>query len=230
MKKHLSLVLLFFFLVLAWCQTKDVTKIDVSTINDLSSLDVVISQVSQDIASWTLSTDQALDIVNKLQQRYLDLTNTAQSTIETKFETIQKTFEAHSVIVYWLPLWAKRLWVTEPVGMELNKTLSTFNVMDNSGYSSTTLVYSWSYEVSLQQAKDIAKKAHLSVSKNFQQAQSLAKLGNIDYISGLDIGSLSKWIIYTNHELLDTNVDQLLSVGVDQYWTLTIEATKYQNN
>jgi hypothetical protein len=30
------------------------------------------------------------------------------------------------------------------------------------------------------------------VSKDFQQAQALAKIGNIDYISGLDVGSLSK--------------------------------------
>jgi len=228
MKKYLLLVLFFFF-VLAWCQTKTVAPIDVSAINDLSSLDLAISQVYQDISSWTLSTDQALDIVNKLQQKYIDLTTTTENTIETKFETIQKKFNELSVPVYWLPLWAKRLWVTEPVGMELNKSLSTFNVVNISGYSSTVLVYSWTYDVALQQANDIAKKAHLSVSKNFQQAQSLAKLGNIDYISGLDIGSLSKWIVYTNHELLDTNVDKLLSVSVDQYWTLTIETTKYQN-
>lgn len=226
MKKYL---LLLFFFVLAWCQTKTVAPIDVSAINDLSSLDLAISQISQDISSWTLSTDQALDTVNKLQQRYIDLTTTTENTIETKFETIQKKFNELSVPVYWLPLWAKRLWVIEPVGMELNKSLSTFNIVNTSGYSSTVLVYSWSYDVALQQAKDIAKKAHLSVSKNFQQAQSLAKLGNIDYISGLDIGSLSKWIVYTNHELLDTNVDKLLSVSVDQYWTLTIETTKYQN-
>jgi hypothetical protein len=32
----------------------------------------------------------------------------------------------------------------------------------------------------------------LYVSKNFQQAQSLAKIGNVDYISGLDIGGLRK--------------------------------------
>ncbi|MEI7557498.1 MAG: hypothetical protein WCJ45_01255 [bacterium] len=44
----------------------------------------------------------------------------------------------------------------------------------------------------MQQAKEIAQKAHLFVSKNFQDAQSLAKLGTIDYISGLDIVGLSK--------------------------------------
>jgi hypothetical protein len=47
-----------------------------------------------------LSTDQALDIVNKLQQKYIDLTTTTENTIETKFETIQKKFNELSVPVY----------------------------------------------------------------------------------------------------------------------------------
>jgi hypothetical protein len=50
----------------------------------------------------------------------------------------------------------------------------------------------------------------------------------VDYISGLDIAGLRKWIIYVNHELLDTSLDQFLSVSVDDMWTLTIEATKYK--
>jgi len=68
----------------------------------------------------------------------------------------------------------------------------------------------------MQQAANIAKKAKLNVSKEFEKAQSLAKIGNVDYISGLDISSLEKGIVYVNHELLETNVDQLLSVSVDQ--------------
>jgi len=54
------------------------------------------------------------------------------------------------------------------------------------------------------------------LSKSFEQAQTLAKVGNIDYISGLDIGSLTKGVVYTNHELTDTNIDYMLSVSVDQ--------------
>lgn len=74
----------------------------------------------------------------------------------------------------------------------------------------------------------IAKKANLFVSKNFQQAQALAKIGDINYISGLDISQLDKGIVYVNHELLETNVEQLLSVSVDQNGILTLEATKYK--
>ena len=166
-------------------------------------------------------------MVNKLQQRYIDLTNTTEVTIETKFDTIQKAFEEKSVIIYWLPLRAKRIWMIEPTGMQLNTSLSKYTTQNNSG-SSTLLVYTWDYSVALQQAKIIAEHAHLYVTKNFQQAQSLAKLGNIDYISGLDLGVVSKWIVYVNHELLDANLDNLLSVSVDQNGVLTIEATKYQ--
>jgi plasmid maintenance system killer protein len=45
----------------------------------------------------------------------------------------------------------------------------------------------------------------------------------------LDVGSLSKWIIYVNHELLDTNIDQMFSVSVDQQWALIIEASNYKS-
>gem|GEM_PF-2688760 len=80
----------------------------------------------------------------------------------------------------------------------------------------------------MQQAEAIAKKAKLSVSKEFEKAQSLAQVGNVKYISGLDTDVLMKGIIYTNHELLDMNVETLLSVSVDQEGTLIVEATKYK--
>jgi len=44
----------------------------------------------------------------------------------------------------------------------------------------------------MQQAKSIAQRARLSVSKGFEKAQSLAKSGDVNYISGLDISDLSK--------------------------------------
>lgn len=80
----------------------------------------------------------------------------------------------------------------------------------------------------MQQAKIIANKANLSVSKEFQRGQSLAQANSMNYVSGLDTDVLTKGIIYTNHELLDTNIDNLLSVSVDQDGTLIIEATKYK--
>ena len=75
-------------------------EIDVASINDLATLDGVIVQVAQEIKDGTLPIQQAQDVVNKLQQRYIDLTNTTEVTIETKFDTIQKAFEEKSVIIY----------------------------------------------------------------------------------------------------------------------------------
>lgn len=44
------------------------------------------------------------NIVDQLQQKYLELTDTAQEDIETTFTTLQKLVASYS-----LPLWAKRL-------------------------------------------------------------------------------------------------------------------------
>ena len=229
MKKYLLLVLVFSF-VLVWCQKNTLATLDVSAITDLPTLEGVIAQVSQKMTDWTLSMDQAKNIVQQLQQKYLDITDTTDQVIENNFDAIQKTFDEKSVVIYWLPLWAKKLWMVEPQWMSLDTPSSLYTPTTASGYSSITLVYTWDYTLALQQAQHIAQQAHLYVTKNFQQAQALAKLGNIDYISGLDIGDISKWIVYTNHELLDVNVDNLLSVSVDQNWVLIIETTKYKND
>lgn len=118
--------------------------------------------------------------------------------------------------------------MTEPKGMELNKVLSRQTYVNEEGYSSTILVYKGNYTVAMQQAAAIAKKARLAISKEFEKAQALAKVGDVNYISGLDVGALAKGIIYTNHDLFDTNIDNLLSVSVDQDGTLVLEATKYK--
>lgn len=227
MKKYL-LVVVILSLVFLWCKRNDVAEIDINAIVDLSTLQGVITQVSEEMNEWKISMEQAQDLVNQLQQKYVDLTDINQKTIENQFGEIQKTFEEQEVDSYILPLRAKKLWMIEPKGMEFNKTLSKPSSMDDSGYDSTTLVYKWNYTIALQQAKLIAQGAGLSVSKDFEKAQLLAKVGNVNYISGLDIASLTKWIVYVNHELLETNIDYLLSVSVDPEGTLTIETTRYK--
>lgn len=221
MKKYLLLVV--FSVVFFWCAKNNLGNIDVNAITDLSTLQGIITQVSEEINAWTISMEHAQELVEQLQQKYVDLTDTTDTPIETKFAALQKTFDEKAMVSYTLPLWAKKLWMSAPKWMVIDKTLSKQTI------GSTILVYKWNYDIALQQAEFIAQKAHLYVSKNFQQAQSLAKIGNVDYISGLDIGGLRKWIVYVNHELLDTNIDNLLSVSVDQDGVLTIEATKYQN-
>lgn len=226
MKKYLFISIIVFF-VLAWCTSKKPARTDIVAINDLVTLQDAIVQVSQDMHDWTLTLPQARDIVIQLQKRYLVLTQSTQQSIESWFDVIQKSFDQQSFTLYALPLRAKKLGMSEPKDMTLDKNLSSYKIMDASGSTSTILAYKWNYEIAMQQAKDIAQKAHLLVSKNFQDAQSLANQGVVDYVSGLDIPSLAKWVVYVNHDLLDTNIDSLLSVSVDKEGTLTIEATKY---
>lgn len=228
MKKYLLISAIVLF-VLAWCMSKESKGTDINTISDLGTLQDAIFQISQDMHDWTLSLPQAQDLVESLQTKYIELTQSTQQNIESWFDIIQKSFDQQSFTIYSLPLRAKKLGMSEPRDMTIDTSLSSYKIMDASGYTSTILVYKWNYEIAMQQAKEIAQKAHLFVSKNFQDAQSLAKLGTIDYISGLDIVGLSKWIVYVNHDLLETSIDSLLSVSVDKEWILTIEATKYQN-
>lgn len=229
MKKYLLIIVVIFSLVLLWCTKKvDFNKVDFATITDLSLLEKTILDVSQEIKNGNLSMENAQNIVTQLQQKYLDLTGIVNQSIEDDFLTIQKLFAKNSVIIYWLPFWAKRLWMTEPMGMKLNAALSKQSYKNDTGYDSTVLVYTGDYAVALQQAEIIAQKANLYVSKGFQQAQALAQVGNIDYISGLDISGLRTWIIYVNHELLDTNLDNFISVSVDQSGTLIIQTTNYK--
>jgi replicative DNA helicase len=53
--------------------------------------------------------EQAQNLVDQLQQKYVDLTNNTQQTIETTFNEIQKVFENKSIALYALPLRAKKL-------------------------------------------------------------------------------------------------------------------------
>lgn len=103
----------------------------------------------------------------------------------------------------------------EPKGMQLNKILSKQYTNEES-YSSTILVYKGNYTIALQQAKVIAEHANLHPSKMFEQGQAIAKNKDVQYISGLDFDNLEKGMIYVNYDLLETNVNNLLSVSVDQ--------------
>ncbi len=227
MKKYFFLLFAFSFFVV-WC-AKTMNLSEVAKITDLSVLQNVIARVSQEIEQWTISSDEAQAMVNQLQQKYLELTDGTQEDIENSFAHIQTLFDTQSNS-YGLPFWAKKLWMTEPKGMFFDKQHSQKTYVNADGYTSTMLVYTWNYTFAMQQAETIAKSANLYVSKDFERAQSLVNSGDVKYISWLDISSLSAWIIYVNHELLDTNIDYLLSVSVDQSWTLIIETTKYADN
>jgi hypothetical protein len=53
--------------------------------------------------------EHAQELVEQLQQKYVDLTDTTDTPIETKFAALQKTFDEKAMVSYTLPLWAKKL-------------------------------------------------------------------------------------------------------------------------
>jgi len=53
--------------------------------------------------------EQAQGLVEQLQQKYVDLTDTTDKDIETTFDTLQQTFDESSLPSYTLPLWAKKM-------------------------------------------------------------------------------------------------------------------------
>ena len=227
MKKYLLFVAIF-SLVLAWCNKNTIRDVDVSTVTDIATLQNVVTQLAEGMKKWTLDIEKAKMWVEQLQRKYLELTGTMYSSLEDQFVSIQKMFDAKAIVLYTFPLWAKRLWMSYPTWMYLDTTLSQQSLLGTTWYYSTLLVYTWTYAIAMGQAKLIADKAHLFVSRNFWKAQALANIGNTRYISGLDISGLIKWIIYVNHDLLDTRMDNFLSVSVDQEGALTIEATRYK--
>ena len=56
-----------------------------------------------------VSMEQVQLLVDQLQQKYVDLTESAQQDVEQDFATIQKIFDAKKIPSYGLPIWAKRM-------------------------------------------------------------------------------------------------------------------------
>lgn len=226
MRKYL-LFLIFVTLVLGWCGQKPSDDFDVNAVMDLAALQNMITKVSIDMNNGSLSPEDAQIRIDELQDRYLELTDIAQQDIEAQFGVIQTQLNKELSVPRSLPLRAKKMGMSEPQGMEFNTILSK-QYANTGWYSSTTLVYDGTYDAAIQQAEAIAKRAWLFVSKTFEEGQAIAQEENTRYISGLDISSLQKGVVYVNHDLLDRDVENLLSVSVDQEGTLIIEATKYK--
>ncbi len=53
--------------------------------------------------------EEAEDLIDQLQQRYVDLTDTTENSIEDAFTQAQKIFDKKSITSYSLPLRAKKL-------------------------------------------------------------------------------------------------------------------------
>jgi len=118
-----------------------------------------------------------------------------------------------------LPLWATRLGLSEPRGMTLDvdysQSTSESNPVD--GYNSVLLVFRGDYDVAMNQAARIAALANIPMSKDFADAQILAKEYGIETLKGM---------AYMNFEMGSTDLPPYtLAITVDEDGTLTISAT-----
>lgn len=121
-----------------------------------------------------------------------------------------------------LPLWASQLGLSEPVGMTLdaNFSQSTSESNLNEGYNSIVLVYRGSYDRAMQQAQIISSRASIPMSKDFADAQQLAREYDIAVLKGM---------AYMNFEIGATQLPPYsIAITVDEDGTLTISATDTQ--
>ena len=218
MKKSLTvLFVVLSWILLVWCGREVNNTVQLWDIDNIINLQKEIDLISQDLIAWRITPQVAMELTEQLQKKYLEIT---EEQINEKTESIKKIINERieSAEITGLPEWAKKLGLTEPAWMELDTAVSKQTRQDNEWYDSVTLVYKWDYNIAMSQAKLISDGANIPVSKEFAQAQELMK----------QKWNIVKWIVYTNHGLLDTKIDYLEAVSVDQDWTLTIEVTNYQ--
>lgn len=130
-----------------------------------------------------------------------------------------------------LPSWVKKLNITTPEGMTLDQNSSYQTTEEVEGFNSMRFVYTWDYNLAMKQAEIIAKKAWIKVSEEFQLAQDALKKMWANTSSQLkELAWDLKWIVYTNYSLTkDPESDQIISISVEENWTLEIVVTDRKN-
>ena len=192
------------------------------------------AEFEQQIKSFSESLediDETMNLVDMLNKRMEELENKVISGKITREEAnkiaeeLNKTYyreiarRANINPASELPDWAKDLGLSEPNGLILDKDFSKeTSVNDPSeAYNSIKLVYTGDYDIAIEQAKIIAKKANIPLSKQYQKAfEFKEKYGKeIEGISG---------IVFMNYEFGDKDMKYKISISVNQKGELTINA------
>ena len=173
-------------------------------------------------------TMNLVDMLNKKMQELEDKVISGKMTREQAnkiAEEIDKTYyreiarRANINPASGLPAWAKDLGLSEPHGLVLDKDFSKETSVNNptEAYNSIKLVYSGDYDIAIKQAKIIAQKANIPLSKQYKNAfEFKEKYGKeIEGISG---------IAFMNYEFGETNMKYKISISVDEKGKLTIYA------
>lgn len=217
MKKTNLILLLSLFIFLPACS--DPSK-------EISALESDITNISDRMENWILNPEEAFTLSYQLQLRNKDvLTKDLQRNFDKLDHLVQEKMKLEKLeeqaklleqsVKKILPERAQKLWLSIPSNMNLDSSKTKETKVSKEGYDSIVLVYKWTYENAMQEAAKIAKGANLPISSEFESLQK-------------KLGSVIKWIVYTNHGLLDTNIEYLVSITVDEDGSLTMESTNYK--
>jgi hypothetical protein len=130
-----------------------------------------------------------------------------------------------------LPSRAKKLNISTPTKMTLDKESSYQTSEDVEWFNSMRFVYTGDYNTAMQQAEKIAKDAGIKISEEFKIAQDIIQQmwsGSSSHIKDLmwDL----KGIVYTNYSLTkNPESDNIISISVEENWTLEIVVTDRKN-
>jgi len=130
-----------------------------------------------------------------------------------------------------LPSRAKKLNISTPTKMTLDKESSYQTSEDVEWFNSMRFVYTGDYNTAMQQAEKIAKDAGIKISEEFKMAQDIIQQmwsGSSNHMQDLmwDL----KGIVYTNYSLTkNPESDNIISISVEENWTLEIVVTDRKN-
>lgn len=211
MKKIIYVLFVGLFFTILWCGRELTVETQEKDINEK------IMTIQKMLVNWEITQEQAQEMTQNIGNYSLDDIAWTQKSINVPKIT-------------WLPDRAKHLWLTEAEWMVLDQEISKITSVDNKDewFDSLIFVYQWDYDRAITQAARIANVASIPVSKEFQQAKEIEK-NSPDVINQMwdDIKNSMKWVVYSNHDLTDTNIEYLISISVDEDWTLTINASNY---
>lgn len=218
MKKLLFLFFLAVPVLLTGCGAKP----QIQPVQNLTELQTEITRISDELLSGSIDSATAQILLTQLQAKYSELT---EEQLLSRMDGLQKMIDQKkdaAVKLGQLPSWATNLWLTLPQRMRFNPVLSKHN----EGYTSFSYVYKWPYAYSMKEAQRIASWANLFLSPEVAQAQKV--LTEWTAVTGIDTQALTQGVVYTNHSLMDTNIDYLITVSVDVDGALAIEAVDYK--
>ncbi len=130
-----------------------------------------------------------------------------------------------------LPSRAKKLNISTPTKMTLDKESSYQTSEDVEWFNSMRFVYTGDYNTAMQQAEKIAQEAWIAISEEFKMAQDIVKKMWNDSSSQIkDLMWDLKGVVYTNYSLTkNPESDNIISISVEENWTLEIVVTDRKN-